>query len=72
MLPNGCRRIAGGMRRQADDVTAPLVADDPVDVSGVAEIVGTRLEDGHWDIGVFLTRPAEPDGARPGQHRGRP
>ncbi|MEI5132672.1 hypothetical protein RB199_11305 [Streptomyces libani] len=49
------RRIARGIRWRADTVTAPLVADEPVDVSDVAEIVGTRLEDGDWDIGVFLT-----------------
>ncbi|SFG98677.1 hypothetical protein [Streptomyces mirabilis] len=36
-------------------MTAPLVADEPGDVSDVAEIAGTRLEDGNWDIGVFLT-----------------
>ncbi|MFC9883237.1 hypothetical protein ACFVJW_27140 [Streptomyces libani] len=36
-------------------MTAPLVADEPVDVSDVAELVGTGLEDGDWDIGVFLT-----------------
>ncbi|MFJ5798750.1 hypothetical protein [Streptomyces decoyicus] len=33
----------------------PDAADEPVDVSDVAEIVGTRLEDGDWDTGVFLT-----------------
>ncbi|MFG2632264.1 hypothetical protein [Streptomyces sp. NPDC048473] len=49
------RRIARGIRWQADTVTAPLVADERIDVSDVAEIVGTRLEDGDWDIGVFLT-----------------
>jgi hypothetical protein len=48
------RRIARGIRWQADTVTAPLVADEQVDVAHVAEIVGTRL-DGDWDIGVFLT-----------------
>jgi hypothetical protein len=47
------RRIARGIRWRADSVTAPLVADEPVDVSDVAEIVGTRLEDGDWDIGVL-------------------
>ncbi|MFE7784164.1 hypothetical protein ACFU5I_24210, partial [Streptomyces libani] len=31
------------------------MADEPVDVSDVAELVGTGLEDGDWDIGVFLT-----------------
>ncbi|MFD8928260.1 hypothetical protein [Streptomyces mirabilis] len=36
-------------------MTAPLVADEQVDVAHVAEIVGTRLEDGDWYIGVFLT-----------------
>lgn len=36
-------------------MTVPLVADEQVDVAHVAEIVGTRLEDGDWDIGVFLT-----------------
>ncbi|MGY5132033.1 hypothetical protein ACWGJW_06405 [Streptomyces nigrescens] len=49
------RRIARGIRWRADTVTAPLVADEPVDVSDMAEIVGTRLEDGDRDIGVFLT-----------------
>lgn len=49
------RRIARGICWQADIVTAPLVADEQVDVAHVAEIVGTRLEDGDWDIGVFLT-----------------
>lgn len=36
-------------------MTAPLAADEQVDVADVAEIAGTRLEDGDWDIGVFLT-----------------
>ncbi|MFE0379183.1 hypothetical protein ACFW1M_27205 [Streptomyces inhibens] len=36
-------------------MTAPLVADEQVDVSDVAKVVGTRQEDGDWDIGVFLT-----------------
>ncbi|MFC9634915.1 hypothetical protein ACFTY8_38120 [Streptomyces mirabilis] len=36
-------------------MTAPLTADEQVDVSDVAEIVGTRLADGDWGIGVFLT-----------------
>ncbi|GAX56641.1 hypothetical protein SO3561_08209 [Streptomyces olivochromogenes] len=45
------RRIARGIRRQADTVTAPLVADERVDVSDVA---GTRLAEGDRDIGVFL------------------
>ncbi|MFC9645023.1 hypothetical protein ACFTZF_41965 [Streptomyces mirabilis] len=49
------RRIARGIRWQADTVTAPPVADEQVDVAHVAEIVGTRLEDGDWYIGVFLT-----------------
>ncbi|MFK0263603.1 hypothetical protein ACIQU1_20010 [Streptomyces angustmyceticus] len=31
------------------------MADEPVDVSDVAEIADTRLEAGDWDIGVFLT-----------------
>ncbi|MGW4912624.1 hypothetical protein [Streptomyces sp. NPDC004270] len=35
-------------------MTAPLVAYERVDVSDVAEIVGTRLAEGDWDIGVFL------------------
>lgn len=36
-------------------MTAPLVADEQGDVSDVAEIAGTRLDDGNWDIGVSLT-----------------
>lgn len=36
-------------------MTAPLVADERVDVSDVAEIVGSRLAEGDRDIGVFLT-----------------
>ncbi|MFE7301827.1 hypothetical protein [Streptomyces sp. NPDC057579] len=36
-------------------MTAPLVADEQVDVSDVAKVVGTRQEDGDWDIGVLLT-----------------
>ncbi|MFD8077105.1 hypothetical protein ACFV3E_31140 [Streptomyces sp. NPDC059718] len=36
-------------------MTLPLVADERVDVSDVAEIVGTRVTDGDRDIGVFLT-----------------
>jgi hypothetical protein len=40
------RRIARGIRWQAHTVTAPLVADEQVDVAHVAEIVGTRLKDG--------------------------
>ncbi|GHD80857.1 hypothetical protein GCM10010317_103350 [Streptomyces mirabilis] len=63
------RRIARGIRWQADTVTAPLVADEQVDVAHVAEIVGTRLKDG--DTRRLPHRPAEPDGAQPGQHRGR-
>ncbi|MFJ9964492.1 hypothetical protein [Streptomyces avermitilis] len=31
------------------------MADEQGDVSDVAEIAGTPLEDGNWDIGVFLT-----------------
>ncbi|MET9174273.1 hypothetical protein ABZX64_24955 [Streptomyces misionensis] len=49
------RRIGRGIRWKVDTVTAPLVANEQVDVSDVAEIVGTHLEDGDWDIGVFLT-----------------
>ncbi|MEV6212439.1 hypothetical protein [Kitasatospora sp. NPDC051914] len=49
------RRIARNIRWQADTVTAPLVADEQVDASDVAEVIGTRQEDGDRDIGVFLT-----------------
>ncbi|MFF1603670.1 hypothetical protein ACFVYV_40560 [Streptomyces mirabilis] len=35
-------------------MTAPLVADERVDVSDVAEIVGTRLAEVDRDIGAFL------------------
>lgn len=31
------------------------MAAEQVDVAHVAEIIGTRLKDGDWDIGVFLT-----------------
>lgn len=36
-------------------MTAPLLATEQVDASGLAEIVGTHVEDGDWDIGVLLT-----------------
>ncbi|MGV9563934.1 hypothetical protein [Streptomyces sp. NPDC003480] len=49
------RRIGGNIHWQVDTVTAPLVADEQVDVSDLVEIVGTHLENGDWDIGVFLT-----------------
>ncbi|MEU1456697.1 hypothetical protein [Streptomyces avermitilis] len=48
------------------------MADEQGNVSDVAEIAGTPLEDGNWDIGVFLTDLPSPGGAQPGQHRGRP
>ncbi len=49
------RRIGRGIRWQVDTVTAPLLATEQVDASGLAEIVGTHVEDGDWDIGVLLT-----------------
>jgi hypothetical protein len=65
------RRIARGIRWQADTVTAPLVADGQVDAAHVAE--NRRHPSGGRRLGHrrLPHRPAEPDGAQPGQHRGR-
>ncbi|MGQ4416268.1 hypothetical protein ACN6LA_001962 [Streptomyces sp. SAS_269] len=49
------RRIGRGIRWQVDTVTAPLVANEQVDVSDVAEIVGTHL----IEIDVPGTTPAD-------------
>ncbi|MFE9768205.1 hypothetical protein ACFYPC_27430 [Streptomyces sp. NPDC005808] len=49
------RRLGAGIRWQVDAITAPLVADEQVDLSDMAEAVGTHLEDQNWDIGIFLT-----------------
>ncbi|MFF4352474.1 hypothetical protein [Streptomyces sp. NPDC001530] len=51
-------------------MTAPLVADEQVDVSDVAKVVGIRH--GDWDIGVFLTDLPSRAERNPVRTEGRP
>ncbi|WP_055489186.1 hypothetical protein [Streptomyces sp. TP-A0356] len=55
-LPGQLRRATGAaVRWEVDAVTVPLVADDQVDVSRIADMVSGHLEGMGWDIGIFIT-----------------
>ncbi|MEV6654140.1 hypothetical protein [Streptomyces sp. NPDC051219] len=55
-LPDRLRRQLGSQTEwQVRTVTAPLVADEQVEVSDMAEVVSTLLPDDDWDLAVCLT-----------------
>ncbi|BCL18270.1 hypothetical protein ACPCBX_06300 [Streptomyces tuirus] len=49
------RRVRADIDWQVTARTAPLVADEQLEVSSVTDVVRPFLPEGDWDVGVFLT-----------------
>ena len=59
------RRLAADVEWQMRTMTVPLVGDEQLDITRLADVVGELMPDQDWDVGVFVTDLPRRAGLRP-------